>query len=140
MNIDIPKQPGYAVTCYTNNQAPTDGQVIWFGANGVSAAGTGFGLPIVKAGTVVAASIRVVVSGTLGTTETATAVVRHNNTTDSTISAAVVFNAAINATLNSGVLSQAVVLGDYIEIKVTHPTFATNPTGVYYQVGVYIST
>lgn len=94
-------------------------------------------IPIPKAGTVVRIDMHVAVGGTLGTTEQATASFRLNNTTDTTISAAVQFN-AISQFFTSGVVSVAVVAGDYFEIKIVMPTFVTNPTSVVINGSVYI--
>ena len=66
---------------------------------------------------------------TAGTTETSTASIRLNNTTDTTISSAVNLSSNPYAVSNTS-LNVAVVAGDYIEIKWVTPTWVTNPTGV----------
>ena len=54
---------------------------------------------------------------------------RLNNTTDTTLSSAIVNNASYTVVSVTG-LSTAVAVGDYYEIKWVTPTWATNPTGV----------
>jgi len=72
-----------------------------------------------------------------GSAETSTMYVRVNNTTDYTISAAIVNNATETHVSNLALNSSAGIslsAGDYIEIKWLTPTWVTNPTGVYCQV------
>lgn len=91
---------------------------------------------IPKAGTIKKAYLHIGNFGTLSTAETSTFSLRLNNTTDISISAAVVTNAtnyAANATL-----SQAVVAGDYIEGKWVTPAWVTNPGTLAITLTLYI--
>lgn len=80
-------------------------------------------------GIIRAVDVRLLVFGTPGTTETFSVWLRLNNTTDTLITSTAQANATINNFSNTG-LSVAVVAGDFIEIKFTTPTWATNPTAV----------
>lgn len=80
--------------------------------------------------TLIRAELDVLVTGTLGSGESASAYVRINDTTDVTISTAVLHSAAqniYNATLNT-----AIAANDFLEFKIVLPTWATNPTNVFY--------
>lgn len=70
------------------------------------------------------------------TTETSTMSFRLNDTTDTTISSAITFDAANKHFVNNG-LSITVAAGDYFEIKLVSVAYATNPTGVYGIVRVF---
>lgn len=89
-----------------------------------------------KACTIKAADIGIVVAGVLGSAENATIAIRVNNTTDTAISAAVTHTAVYQQFSNIG-LSIALNAGDYFEIKITHPAYATNPTNVQTTVMIY---
>lgn len=65
-----------------------------------------------------------------GSVESSTFSLRLNNTTDTTISSAVVFNATPYSFSNTA-LAIAVTAGDYINVKWVTPAWATNPTGIY---------
>lgn len=69
------------------------------------------------------------VYGTLGTSETSSLWIRVNNTTDLLVSSSIVCN-AVNSNYVSGVLSQAVSAGDYLEVKWTTPTWVTKPVTI----------
>ncbi len=60
-------------------------------------------------------------------TETSTITIRKNNSTDTNISTGLLNNAAFTKVSNTG-LSIGIAAGDYIEAKLTTPTWATNPT------------
>ena len=127
----------YVLNLASGSHNPVDAQTVYFG--NVSPGSTTadiYDIPIPLAGKVIAAYLEAGVGGTLGTTENTTVSVRLNNTTDLTISAAVQLTAARQQ--YSAVLDQAVVAGDRLQLKVAHPTFATNPTNVIYSVGVVI--
>ena len=87
---------------------------------------------IPRDGTITAAYVVFDNSGTLATTETGTIAIRLNNTTDYSISASVTNDVRPTVYNNTG-LSIAVSAGDYIELKWTTPTYATNPTQVRVQ-------
>lgn len=91
---------------------------------------------IPRAGTVV--RIDVVINCAAGASnESATLSFRLNNTTDTTLSSSVVFNAPPYIGTFTG-LSTAVALGDYFEMKLVTPAWATNPTNVVMSAVVWI--
>lgn len=86
--------------------------------------------------TVTGVTIYSIVGITVGSAETITYNLRVNNATNYTISTAGQLNAAYNVT-TSGVMSAALVPGDYFEIQIVHPTYVTNPTQVFTTAAVY---
>lgn len=120
--------------------APADATV-YYGGNNYWATSTStpdlwrFYIP--KSGTIKSCYIFVRNRGTLGTSETSTINIRLNNTTDTVITSSLVTNATGGAFSNTS-LAIAVVAGDYIELKWTTPTWATNPTNVDINAVVYI--
>ena len=77
-------------------------------------------------------------SCTTGTNESSTLSIRLNDTTDTTVSSAVTFNASPGSFSNTG-LSISVSTGDFIEFKLVTPAWATNPTNVRLSVCAYLS-
>lgn len=130
---------GYAVTVSAANAATTtDAQVLYFGGTFAVAPSTTAGnhrLYIPKSGTIKSAYVWAH-SATAGTNESWTLAIRLNNTTDTTIQA-LASNANYRLWSNTG-LSIAVAAGDYIEIKSTNPTWATNPANVRFGGAIYI--
>lgn len=130
---------GYALNFSSAALNPADATTYYFGLalNTVSTTAAESSLIIPKAGTVKRVDIIYTNQGTAGTTETSTVSFRLNNTTDTTISAAVVTNAVRQAVSNTG-LSIAVAAGDTFEIKWVTPTYATNPTVLRIHGIIYI--
>jgi hypothetical protein len=95
-------------------------------ASGTSSA---FGrIYIPAAGTITAVYLSAAASGTVGTNETSTVSLRLNDTSDTTISSAVVLSSGNTA--YSATPSIAVVAGDFINFKMLTPTWATNPGSI----------
>lgn len=130
---------GYALQFAAGQFNPADATVYYTGINPQSSGSTAAvnRIYIPRAGTITAAYVVFDNSGTLGTTETSTVAIRVNNTTDNTISAAVTNDARPTVFSNTS-LNIAVSAGDYIELKWTAPTWATNPTAVRIQAIVNI--
>ena len=128
----------YTVQIWSPAHNPVDGQTVYFGS-GAPATTTAdiFSIPVPVTGTIIAIYLEAGVGGTLGTTESVSAYVRHNNTTDLTIATNLTLDAA-RQQKNSGALTQAVTAGDRIQLKIVHPTFVTNPTNVIYNAVVVI--
>lgn len=93
---------------------------------------------IPKAGTITVVELFTRTTGAAGTTETSTISIRLNNTTDTTITTSFITSTTTNTFSNTG-LAIAVAQGDYIEIKWTTPTWATNPTGWMIDARIYIT-
>ena len=121
--------------------SPTDATAFYFGLitnpglNPVTTAPTAVG-PIyasVPANcTVIAVHMAIIVGGVLGSGETGSMHLRVNNTTDN-----LVFNnnlawTAVSANFAATGLSIALAAGDWWCLKITPPTWATNPTATYY--------
>ena len=131
---------GYTLTAFMGSDSPADSTPRYFGGhydNGATTTADLNRLYIPKAGTIKVAYIHAHVGGALGTTETSTIAIRLNNTSDTTISSAVTFD-AVTAAFSNTALTLAVVQGDYIEIKWTPPAWVTNPTFVRMSVIIYI--
>lgn len=110
----------------------------YYGANLGSASSTAsnagrFYIPV--AGTITSVYVNVAASGTVGTTETSTLSVRLNDTSDTTISSAVVYDSGAHAYSATG-LSIAVAAGDFIAIKLVTATWATNPGTITFTAAV----
>lgn len=84
-----------------------------------------------------AAAIQVFVGGTLGSGESATFAIRANTSTDSTLSSSVTF-ASLQNNFNVTGLAISLTKGDQLQLKVTTPTWVTNPTTVLYQCTLLI--
>ncbi len=125
---------GYCLQFSAAQFNPADATTYYMGINPQSAGGTAAvnRIYIPRNGTITAAYVVFDNSGTLGTTETGTIAIRLNNTTDYSISASVANDVRPTVYNNTG-LSIAVSAGDYIELKWTTPTYATNPTQVRVQ-------
>lgn len=82
---------------------------------------------IPKTGTITSLYGGITVQGTLGSAQNATITVRLNDTTDTDVTTTQSFTSASNAVSLTG-LSIAVSAGDFVQIKITGPTWTTNPT------------
>lgn len=107
--------------------SPADATTYYNQYGSANSSSESFGrLYIAIPGTITSVYINAFTSGTVGTTETGTLALRLNNTTETSISTAVVHDSGVhNYTVNG--LSIALVAGDYITPKFTTPTWVTNP-------------
>lgn len=133
--------PSYSLhVCTTTVHNPGDGLTYYFGAVGFAAVTTADTrrVYIPRAGTIVAASVvSDTTAGTVGTNENISIYIRLNNTTSTliaTVGAATKYREFRNTSL-----SITVAAGDYIEIEVVCPTWATNPTSVGYNGHIIIA-
>jgi len=85
-------------------------------------------------GTIKRAELYVYASGVAGSNENWSFYIRLNNTTDYLIQT-VALNTAQRIVTNAA-MAVPLVAGDYFEIKIVNPAWATNPTNVY--IGGYI--
>jgi hypothetical protein len=126
---------GYVFNMHTQQIATPADASTYFLAHGVTiititasgSARTRFYIP--KAGTINKCYGAVSVVGTLGSSGNCTLALRKNNTTDTNITTTLPMSSANNNFNNTG-LGISVSAGDYIEVKLTTPTWATNPTNV----------
>ena len=121
---------------------PADGSTYYFG--GENTATTGANIRRIYfpfSGTVVYASVVILVNTVLGDTTQFSCYIRINNTTDLTITTTAQANAAIQKFSNAALSTAVTGDTDYFEGKITYPTWpTTNPTGVkaYFVVGVRV--
>lgn len=121
-----PGPSSYAINVQALTNTPVDAQTVFFGMlpkAPVTAAGTSR-IFIRRVGTIKIAEIYCF-AGTAGSAENWSVFVRKNNTTDTLI--ATVAAATSQRVFSNAAIDIPVVAGDYIEIKVVNPTFATNP-------------
>lgn len=112
---------------------PADGSTQYTGCADVAAASTAAvnRCVISRTGTIIRACVMISVAGTLGDSATGTIAVRLNNTSNTNITTSAQWTAATQTYCAD--ISVAVVQGDYFEIQVACPTWATtNPTTVRY--------
>lgn len=131
---------GYTLIAWGGGSiAPSDNATYYFGAPQLATNTTPNvkKVYIPKTGTIKAAYLTFNVLTTLGSSETFSAWIRKNNTTDTLISSACTMDSA-NPVFSNTALNIAVVAGDYIEIKFTTPTWLVNPTGVNEACTLYI--
>ena len=129
---------GYAVNVAAATFDPVDSTTYYFGVLPFLVPHTTAAykrLYIPKTGTIKAACITWA-SDSSGTDETISMYIRLNNTTD--ISIADVGSATTLKQFNNYTLNQAVTAGDYIEIKIVCPAWATNPSAVTLGGIIYI--
>lgn len=129
----------YAVKTGFQNFSPADATTYYFGSwenLGMNTTAYERKIYMVRAGTIVGADV--LFRQSAGSGETSTMSIRLNNTTDTTISAAITNNATETHFSNTG-LGITVAVGDAIEIKWVTPTWVTNPTAVYCQVRLLIA-
>lgn len=132
---------GYVLYIVTFSASPQDGITYFLSMSQAMTVYTASGnadsrLYIPKAGTVTACYGTF--TCTAGSGQTSTLSIRLNNTTDTTVSSAIVMDAADN-TFNNAALSIAVAAGDYLELKILCPTWTpTNPTVVRSSISIYI--
>lgn len=109
---------------------PADSTTYFFGTRTVAPATTGGVRRIpLSAGTAYHVLLWISNGGTLGSNEDVSFYLRINDTTDVTISTTVKTNIA-EQVLSFTITDTAVVAGDYAEIKMVTPAYATNPTTV----------
>lgn len=130
---------GYALQASAANAATfTDAQTIYFGLSQQAPSTTAAvqRLYVPRAGIITAAFVYGSFL-TTGTNEAWAASIRVNNTTDTLIQS-LASNSADRVWSNTA-LSVAVARGDYIEIKLVNPTWATNPADGRLSAVVYIT-
>lgn len=121
------------------NINPADATTYFFGANTINsfratAAISKLFLP--KAGSI--KNVTVAFTQTAGSAETSTMSVRLNDTTDTTISSAIVNNATVTNFSNTGLNISINGTTDFIEIKWVTPTWVTNPTNLSGTILIYV--
>jgi len=132
---DKPTITGHALPVMALAFDPTDATTYYIGNQAASpTTASGRRIYIPKAGTLKVAYIHWL-SGA-PSNEDISIYIRLNNTSDTLIET--IGDTAVTKVFNNAALSIAVVAGDYIEIKIVCPTWATNPTNVVLGGVVYI--
>lgn len=136
--MPIIKAPGYSLQLSSGSLNPVDGETQYYGNNASwTDIASIFRVYVPKAGTITRIDLNVLAAG-VGSSESVSAYLRINNTTDVTISTAIDMSSILSNF--SATPSQAISAGDYIEIKFVFPTFVTNPTLVFSNASVYVTT
>jgi hypothetical protein len=131
---------GYTIPVMASGLAtPTDATTYYFGGMnaGPSTSAAVRQIKIFKSGVITGAQITALAT-TTGTDEVWTVNIRLNNTTDyaiATVGAATSIRSWTNAALTI-----AVSAGDYIEIKTTTPTWATDAAGLFFGGYIFVKT
>lgn len=86
---------------------------------------------VIAACKIVAAQFQVTNTGTAGSNETSTVTIRKNGGAGADISTSVTSNSTAGQAFRATGLSLSLAAGDYIEIRWTTPTWATNPTNLF---------
>jgi hypothetical protein len=132
---------GYALNGFSGLAATlTDAATIYWGGIASAAPGSTGGaqrLYIPKSGTIKAVYAWGQ-AGTAGSNEAWSSYIRLNDTTDTLIQA--LSSTSTYRVWSNQDLSIAVSVGDYIEIKMVNPTWATNPANMYFGASIYLST
>lgn len=128
---------GYALFVQSPEFDPADSTTYYFGALPIAPATTGAErrLHVPRAGTITRVDVTSYAK-TAGSNESVSLYVRKNDTSD-TLVATVSTSANLRYFQASG-LSIAVAAGDYIEIKLVCPAWATNPLGVYFAGNAFV--
>ncbi len=133
------KEVGYVLTAYSATFSPSDSTTYYWGsfynATPATTGGTSR-IYIPKAGIIKKVYALVSVASTLGSAETSTMSIRLNDTTDTTISSAILTTAAQQ--VYSATTAITVAEGDYIQIKWVTPAWTTNPSTIRIPVQIYI--
>ncbi len=137
--VPITGNLGYTLYANHGNLSPADGVTYFYGSQ-FSAVPGGAGIRnilVPKSGTVKSVYVTSSVAGTLGSSETVQFLLRLNNTTDTTITTTAVLTATTQTYSNTS-LNLQVVAGDFLEMKMISPTWATNPTNITQTAVIYI--
>ncbi len=115
----------------SNYSNPTDAATTYFGNHPsqpqVTSGWSRIYFP--KAGTIKMAKVYTNSTVVAGTGESWSMYIRKNNSTDSLIST--VGSATAERSFDNAAINVSIAAGDYVEIKSSGPTWATNPVGVY---------
>lgn len=141
-----PSRPGYTLQAFAASSSPSDSVVVYMGSRPTSGLGTSHPnnkIYIPKTGRIRSVYLFFSNTGVLGSAETGTAEIVVNDTTATTVSTAITNDAVQTAFCNNNLnipvsAGTGTTLGDYIEIKLTFPAWATNPTNVIPSAVVYI--
>ena len=133
---------GYVVQiCTVSLNAPANSTTYYLanGLGNITATGFSSGKNFIpNAGTIKKVYGTTTVTGTLGSGESITYKIRLNGTTNTDITTTAVASSAANAFSNAS-MSISVSAGDYIELLMVTPAWATNPTNVGTSASIYVA-
>lgn len=127
---------GVALQARTNNFDPLDATTYYFGMPGHDTTVERNRVYIPVAGKITKAYIYWIALGTAGSAEKISVYLRKNNTSDTLLGEWE--NSEVNKLIAKTGLDISVAAGDYFEIKVVCPTWATNPTQVQINATIYV--
>ncbi|MBI5075628.1 MAG: hypothetical protein HZB62_10760 [Nitrospirae bacterium] len=129
---------GYMQHVSFSPTSPADSATLYFSHINwpLLSSATLFRVPVIKAGTIKAVSIFTYANATAGSGENISMYIRVNNTTDTLI--ATVGSATAERIFSNTDLSIPVSVGDFFNIKMVNPAWATNPTAVFGSGSIYI--
>ena len=136
-DVTLPVVAGFALSLFTTSSSTTtDGQTVYFGFGALAVTTTAASRRVYapRACTIKAVTA-VMNASTAGTAESFSIYVRVNNTTDYLIATVAVSNTW--RIFANAALSIALAAGDYFEIKVVYPTWATNPATVTWNATIF---
>ena len=128
---------GYSLQATATSFSPSDALTYYIGMPPkASTTADRYRVYFPKAGTIKRAIVYWCATGTAGTAERIDVYLRKNNSSDTLIG---YWNDdQKKKVMNNGELNISVSAGDYFEIKIVCPTWATNPTNVLISAVVYI--
>lgn len=121
------------------NLSPADATTYYFGHPTMAGFYTTLGghyLIAHRAGIITRATIYTLNTGTAGTSETSTMALLVNDASATTLSALITTNTSSIKTVTGLTISLAAT--DVMEVRWIAPTYATNPTGVYFAVQLFL--
>jgi hypothetical protein len=133
---------GYEISTVSGVLSPADATTYYFGGIPL-APNTNEAIArkvIPTAGTITKISILTSSVGVAGTNESSTLSFRLNNTTDTTVSAAVKTDSSTTQIFSNTGLSITVAEGDFFTMKWLTPTWVTNPTNTFVRATIWVDT
>lgn len=131
----------YSLTFFSSAYNPLDATAYYIGQIvGAPTATSGvYQMRVPYTGSIRRVNLLIVTAGTLGSGETGSLDIWYNNTTSFPVSSQLSWDQLVFSRageIGSGVIP--VTVDDFIEIKITTPTWATNPTSVVYTGHIWI--
>lgn len=136
------RSSGYTLAINASSFNPADATTYYLGSHyslAPSGTATTRRIFIPKAGVITACHLFVVPTAG-GTAEQSTISIRLNNTTDTTITSVLDLSGTTTASKTDLSIVVANNYADYVEIKWVTPTWATNPTGVFFTGNIFVRT
>jgi len=133
------KSPGsYAVTIGHSTYDPADSTTYLFGSALGNPPETITGKRIIKfpVGGIIKRCVSVMICNVVSSNENISLYIRKNDTTDYLVDT--VGNVTAAKIFDNLAMNIPIAIGDYVELKIVTPAWATNPTGVLSSGSIYI--